>query len=223
MKTISQAITMTLGMGMFVMLLAPRASAGCGDLNTLQGPFVLAPEAPLATLLSRAPEAEKSQARGPSGPSIVGMWNFQFVSEGNTAHNPSIPDGAVLDFGYNQIHNDGTEIINSGGHAPATGNFCLGVWGQTGFLTYEINHFPLGYNATTGALVNLYNVREQADTFAQRRLIYRYIHPRRLRYERKPRRSHRRKRYSHTCHGGYESDGSTLVVFRRSSAGTLSF
>lgn len=161
MKTISHAITMTLGAGMFVALLAPQATAACGDVSTLQGPFVFAQEAPLASLLSRAPEAEKSAARNPAGPSIVGMWNFQFVSEGNTGHNPSIPDGAVIDFGYNQIHSDGTEIINSGGHAPATGNFCLGVWGQTGFLTYEVNHFPLAYDATTGALVNLINVREQ--------------------------------------------------------------
>jgi hypothetical protein len=161
MKTISQAITATLGMGMFVMLLAPRATAGCGDPNTLQGPFVLAQEAPLASLLARAPEAEKSSARGPAGPSIVGMWNFQLVSEGNAAHNPSIPDGAIIDFGYHQIHSDGTEIINSGGHAPATENFCLGVWGQTAFLTYEVNHFPLSYNATTGALANLINLREQ--------------------------------------------------------------
>ena len=161
MKTISQAITVTLGMGMFVMLLASRATAGCGDPNTLQGPFVLAQEAPLASLLSRAAEAEKSAARGSAGASIVGMWNFQLVSEGNTAHNPSIPDGAIMDFGYHQIHSDGTEIINSGGHAPATENFCLGVWGQTGFLTYEVNHFPLSYNATTGALANLLSLREQ--------------------------------------------------------------
>ncbi len=152
---------MTLGMGMFVMLLAPSATAGCGDVSTLPGPIVFAQQAPLPSLVSRAVEAEKSAARGPAGPSIVGMWNFQFVSQGNTAHNPSIPDGAVIDFGYNQIHSDGTEIINSGGHAPATGNFCLGVWGQTGFLTYEVNHFPLSYSATTGALANLINVREQ--------------------------------------------------------------
>lgn len=161
MKTISQAITMTLSAGMFMILLAPPATAGCGDLTTLQGPFVLAQDMPNLSLLSRTAEAEKSEARAAAGASIVGMWNFQFVSQGNTAHNPSIPDGALIDFGYNQIHTDGTEIINSGGHAPATGNFCLGVWGQTGFLTYEVNHFPLSYNATTGALANLINVREQ--------------------------------------------------------------
>jgi hypothetical protein len=161
MKTISQAITMTLGAGMFVMLLAPRATAGCGDLTTLRGPFVLAQDMPNGILLSQTAEAEKSEARGPGGASMVGMWNFRFVSEGNTGHNPSIPDGAIMDFGYSQIHSDGTEIINSGGHAPATENFCLGVWGETGFLTYEVNHFPLSYNATTGALANLINIREQ--------------------------------------------------------------
>jgi len=161
MKTISQVITMTLGAGMFVMLFAPRATAGCGDLTTLQGPFVFAQDMPNGILLSRTAEAEKSKGRGPAGAWIVGMWNFQFVSKGNTAHNPSIPDGALIDFGYHQLHSDGTEIINSGGHAPATENFCLGVWGQTGFLTYEVNHFPLSYNATTGALANLINLREQ--------------------------------------------------------------
>lgn len=161
MKRIFQAITMTLGAGMFVLLFAPQATAGCGDLTTLQGPFVFAQDMPNLSLLSRTAEAEKNEARGPAGASIVGMWNFQFVSQGNTAHNPSIPDGALIDFGYNQIHSDGTEIINSGGHAPATENFCLGVWGQTGFLTYEVNHFPLSYNATTGALANLVNIHEQ--------------------------------------------------------------
>jgi hypothetical protein len=161
MKTISQAINLTLGVGMFVMLLAPMATAGCGDLTTLQGPFVFAQDMPNGILLSRTAEAEKSEARGPAGASIVGMWSFEFVSKGNTARNPSIPDGALIDFGYSQVHSDGTEIINSGGHAPATENFCLGVWGQTGFSTYEVNHFPLSYNATTGALANLINIREQ--------------------------------------------------------------
>ncbi len=151
---------MTLGAGMFVMLFAPQATAGCGDLTALRGPFVFAQDMQNLSLLSRTAESEKSEAHGQSA-AIVGMWNFQLVSQGNTAHNPSIPDGALIDFGYHQIHGDGTEIINSGGHAPATENFCLGVWGQTGFLTYEVNHFPLSYNATTGALANLINLREQ--------------------------------------------------------------
>lgn len=152
---------MTLGVGTFVMLFAPPATAGCGDLTALQGPFVLAQGVPNGISLSRMAEAQKGGDRAPADASLVGMWNFQLVSEGNTAHNPSIPDGALIDFGYHQIHSDGTEIINSGGHAPATQNFCLGVWAQTGFSTYQVNHFPLSYNATTGALANLINIREQ--------------------------------------------------------------
>jgi len=160
MKAISRAITMTLGAGILVTMCVSTASAGCGDLSGLEGPFEFARPAVETRSLVPAAEADSGSEHS-SGASLVGMWNVQFVSKGNTAHNPSIPDGAIIDFGYNQIHSDGTEILNSGGHAPATENFCLGVWGQTGFLTYEVNHFPLSYNATTGALANLINLREQ--------------------------------------------------------------
>ena len=151
---------MTLGAGILVTMFVSKASAGCGDLSGLQGPFEFARPALEDRSVAPAAEADSGSERS-SGVSPVGMWNVQFVSKGNTAHNPSIPDGAIIDFGYNQIHGDGTEILNSGGHAPATENFCLGVWGQTGFLTYEVNHFPLSYNATNGALANLVNLREQ--------------------------------------------------------------
>jgi hypothetical protein len=57
MKTISQAITMTLGAGMFVMLFAPQATAGRGDLTTLRAPFVFAQDMPNLSLLSRTAEA----------------------------------------------------------------------------------------------------------------------------------------------------------------------
>jgi hypothetical protein len=104
-------------------------------------------------------EAENASARGGSGASIFGMWEFQLISKGNTGHNPSIPDGALIDFGFTQWHSDGTEIQNSAG-VPG-GGFCLGVWGQTGFLTFELNHFPIAFNATTGAVANYINIREQ--------------------------------------------------------------
>jgi len=78
------------------------------------------------------------------------MWRFQYISEGNTTHNPYIADGAQLNFGYKQFHTDGTEIQNSGARSPAQGNFCLGVWQKTGYSTYQLNHFALNYNATTG-------------------------------------------------------------------------
>ncbi len=89
------------------------------------------------------------------------MWNIQFISQGNGGHTPSIPDGALIDFGYNLLHSDGTEMLNSGAHAPATQNFCMGVWARTGMFTYEVNHFALSYNSSTGALANKVNIREQ--------------------------------------------------------------
>ncbi len=151
---------MTLSAGMLVTLFVSKASAGCGDLSNLQDPLKFAAELRPSIKPSEA-EAAGPLARGGSGASIVGMWNVQFLSKGDLSHNPPIPDGVVIDFGYSQLHSDGTEILNSGGHEPATENFCLGVWGQTGFLTYEVNHFALSYDLTSQALTNYVNIREQ--------------------------------------------------------------
>ena len=81
------------------------------------------------------------------------MWSFQFISQGNTTRNPSIADGTQLNFGYIQFHSDETEIQNSGARSPAQQNFCLGVWQKTGHSTYQVNHFALNYDATTGTLL----------------------------------------------------------------------
>lgn len=161
MKAISRAMTMTFSAGMFVTMFTSTASAGCGDLSSLQGPFVFAQPSASVRSSPASVDAARAVAGGSSGASFIGMWYFQLVSQGNVTHVPTIPDGAIIDFGYNQVHGDGTELINSGGHAPATENFCMGVWGQTGFLTYEVNHFPLSYDAITGTLTNLINLREQ--------------------------------------------------------------
>lgn len=158
-------MTMILGAGVLVTMFVSKANAGCGDLSNLQGPLVFATASTHLRAAAPSAEAESALARGSSSPSIVGLWNVQFVSQGNTGHNPSIPDGAVIDWGFNQWHSDGTELLNSGGHAANTGNFCMGVWGQTGFLTFELNHFALSYDATSGALLNVVNLREQ-DTLS---------------------------------------------------------
>lgn len=165
MKAIYRAITMTLGAGVLFALSVSLASAGCGDLSNLQGPFQFVQPSVLLSSSAPSAEAARALAGGSSSASVVGLWYVKFVSLGNTTHSPSIPDGAIIDFGFNQWHNDGTEILNSGAHAPATENFCLGVWGQTGFLTYELNHFALSYDATSGVLGNVVNIREQ-DTLS---------------------------------------------------------
>ncbi len=70
------------------------------------------------------------------------MWRFTMTVPG--------PNGStiVIDDGYSQWHADGTEMMNSGAHAPKTSNFCLGVWAQTGPRAYKLNHFPLPCDAT---------------------------------------------------------------------------
>ena len=155
MQAISRAITKTLGAGIFTAIFISSAFAGCGDID-LTRPLVFAQ--PLANLKPSAVSASPKQRGGGglTGPSIVGMWSIQVVSKGNGT---AVPDGALLDFGFTQWHSDGTEIQNSAG-VPG-GGFCLGVWGQTGYLTFELNHFPIAFNPATGKVANYINIREQ--------------------------------------------------------------
>jgi hypothetical protein len=138
------------------MLSVPAASA-CGTTPQTV-PFAiqqLLPDAqnPLALATFAEVVRDLRSASSAASAPIVGMWSFQLISQGNTAHNPSIPDGAQLNFGYIQLHSDETEIQNSGARSPAQQNFCLGVWQKTGDSTYQVNHFALNYDAATGTLL----------------------------------------------------------------------
>jgi hypothetical protein len=162
MNVTHQAITTAFTAAVVGILFVPAASA-CGP--NLQSPFaiqqvMLNAQNPLESVTSASLARDLSNASSGNSASIVGMWSFQFISMGNTTHNPSIPDGAQLDFGYNQWHSDGTEILNSGGRSPAQENFCLGVWQKTGHSTYELNHFALNYDSTTGNLLGKISVVE---------------------------------------------------------------
>ena len=84
----------------------------------------------------------------PGNHAIVGMWSFQMTAGGGT-----------VDFGYQQWHSDGTELLNSGGRAPATENFCMGVWRQVGPSKYHLNHFALSYDSS-GTLNAKVNIKE---------------------------------------------------------------
>lgn len=160
MNAISRAITMTFGAGILSAMLVSNAVASCGDPSDLKGELQLASPNTVLRSFTRAAQADSEAdhfGSGGSSASIAGMWKVQLISKGNTSHNPSIPDGALIDFGYTQWHSDGTEIQNSAG-VPG-GGFCLGVWGQTGFLTFELNHFPIAFNGSTVAAY--INIREQ--------------------------------------------------------------
>jgi hypothetical protein len=69
----------------------------------------------------------------PGETGIVGMWRFQLVA----------PNGAVVDDGYAQWHSDGTEIQNSGLHAPITSNFCSVFGSRSDPISTSSTIFPL--------------------------------------------------------------------------------
>jgi hypothetical protein len=164
MKVTHRVITATLGAAVLGILFVPAASA-CGVPTQFQGASAtqqlrLDPQNPLESISSASLARDVANAASGSAASIVGMWSFQFISKGNASGDPAIPDGALLDFGYTQWHSDGTELLNSGSRAPATENFCMGVWVQTGHYTYQLSHFALSYDATTGLLNGKANIVE---------------------------------------------------------------
>ena len=162
MTSIWKAVTTIFGSLAFATVFAANASAGCGYEPGQKGAF-----------LERQPGQSNGQFKPAAfvlvsdhdndsdGAPIVGMWKVKFTSKGNLSHNPPIPDGAPIDFGYSQWHSDGTEFLNSGGRSPATQNFCLGVWKRTGSATYKLNHIGLSYDLISGTQNGSANIREQ--------------------------------------------------------------
>jgi opacity protein-like surface antigen len=133
-------------------VLVPAASA-CGANPAFQGPLTpqQLSEDPMNPMAGASPESllrdQQASANG-RRPSIVGMWK---ISEHS--------GGQQIDFGYAQWHSDGTEFYNSGGFAPATQNYCLGVWAETEPRTYQVNHFALMYDMS-GTYTGIINILE---------------------------------------------------------------
>jgi hypothetical protein len=125
--------------------LAPAAWAGCGGEPAKQPASWTTSGSPLA--LTRV---DFAQAR------ITGLWSVTLTAALDPTHDN--------DWGYSEWHSDGTEIMNSGGHTPASGNFCLGVWAQTGPNSYHLNHWALSYvpsaSAPYGTLAAKVNLKE---------------------------------------------------------------
>ncbi|HEY2178323.1 MAG TPA: hypothetical protein VGH15_07050 [Caulobacteraceae bacterium] len=117
-----------------VCLAAPAAWAGCGAPVAKQ-PASWTGQRPGMTPAAFTPRT------------IVGMWSVQFLAGGTKP----------FDFGFEVWHSDGTEILNSGGRAPSTENFCMGVWAQTSQFGYTLNHWALSYtpDGTLNAKVNI--------------------------------------------------------------------
>lgn len=145
MNTIIRTIAATFGGAVIATLLAPYASAGCGEI----------PVRPSAGILRPSSQFVLVSDNEPAGAAVVGFWKITFVSQNNTG----IPDGTVLDAGYAQWHSDGTEIMNSS-RPPATQSFCLGVWKKIGPSTFKLNHFALSFDLS-GNPAGGSNIREE--------------------------------------------------------------
>lgn len=135
-------------------LFTDRAEANCGLQNSSEVPAVYRDGA-FAGSLIRTENEDGEWEWGLPRPEIAGLWKFSFISEGSKG----IPDGTVVDAGYQTWHSDGTELMNSG-RAPITGDFCMGVWKQVGRNTYSLNHYALAFDSTGTTLVGPANIRE---------------------------------------------------------------
>ncbi len=131
----------------FSLATVPGAMAACGSLNVPlahhtglnlhYGQARLMP----AALLKGDDDDDKDA-------SIVGMWHVVFTGQTMGTGSYTLPE--PFDNSVVVWHSDGTEIMNSSRPAQ-DGNFCLGVWQQTGRRQYFLNHIPWQGNDPTGA------------------------------------------------------------------------
>jgi hypothetical protein len=159
MKTSMRPLLAALVLSVAGFSMANSAKAGCGYAPSPLKPNAWNPSVQASPMLRSADYRPGEEGRfllisdsggwhGNAG--IVGMWRFQLLT----------PSGAVVDDGYAQWHSDGTEIQNSGLHAPITSSFCLGVWKRVAPNRYQLKHFPLAWDATGQSPANAIQLTE---------------------------------------------------------------
>lgn len=146
-RLLFEAHAIALGLGVFG--LVSNALAGCGLPAQFGEPPGLQDTNPAAGQMPALYRPGTSGFvrvfdDGDRNAGIVGMWRVTLVSDG-TAYPGPVPYGAVVDFGTQQWHSDGTELLVSGGRAPSTGDVCMGVWEPAGHRTYKLKHIALAY------------------------------------------------------------------------------
>jgi hypothetical protein len=137
MKAMYRGLIVVLAVATVALALAPMAAAECGSLNAGPNPgALLKPQA-----WNGSDDLSASLMLVSDNDPVVGFWKVKLTAKDT----PGIPDGTVLDDGFQQWHSDGTEIMNSS-RVPATGNFCMGVWKKTAPSKYRLNHFGLSWD-----------------------------------------------------------------------------
>jgi len=124
----------------------PSAQAQCGMPSKLVKPASWQPSFGRAHLVRAAFGRDDDD----DGLSIVGMWRVVFMA--NTSNGASITP-MPIDDALVVWHRDGTEIMNSF-RPPQDGDFCMGVWEQTGRGTYYLNHYAWFANQYPNATKN---------------------------------------------------------------------
>ena len=148
-KRVPLACVLALGLGTVASMTTNPAMAGCSLYDPVMPPAQWGTHGPEGARPMEAVYRPSSGAFIPVGqPSvpntgIVGLWTVSFVSDG-VPPNP-VPAGVETDFGTVQWHDDGTELMISGGRPPSTGDVCMGVWEQIGPFTYKLKHIALAW------------------------------------------------------------------------------
>jgi len=124
----------------FSALTAASASANCGITKTTN-PAVyqsaLQSFERMKSKLQTLRAARSADTPLATTPSIVGLWHTVFLADPNGGYYTAGPN--VVDEGFDQWNSDGSETLNDIS-PPPTGNVCIGVWAQTGPLTYQLKH-----------------------------------------------------------------------------------
>jgi hypothetical protein len=172
MKTTQSTLVGIFGALALALSIVPSSQAQCGGLRQLSPTHAsLHPQLGPAKLLRTAlvTGGDRDRDYNEDDVSIVGLWHVKFISDGINSGLPpgALPKGALADAGYSEWHSDGTEILNSGGRAPVTSSFCLGVWEKQGPREYKLNHFAIAWDPTpvlpdspNGTILGPANIKE---------------------------------------------------------------
>ena len=144
-------IALAIGASVAALTFALPAAAGCTfgvpDLPNREAPGAFDRAGLISAAYRSGPGGfirVDDRDRDTHGAGIVGTWRFTWISDG-TAYPVHVPYGAVVDFGTQQWHDDGTEFIISGSRPPGAGDTCMGSWEQTGPSTYRFKHIALAW------------------------------------------------------------------------------
>jgi hypothetical protein len=126
-----------------LVLRAPGAYAGCGEVAGLKGGAIKMPMVAGAAL--HVADSEDAKHGWDEKDSIVGLWHVVYTA-----------GDSIFGVSLKQWHSDGTEFENIA-HSPTVGNICFGVWKQVGFRTVRLHHTGWLFNdqgVLTGSFTN---------------------------------------------------------------------